>query len=178
MFDSDLLRFVTAIVFLAVYSVLEQHLQLGILASAALSLTLYWRCNSVLSMMLLAADLFFYCCSYKDFGCIPFLMSETLLICTRSRSEVRGSINHHHFFFFCQYLCCEWSNDYRKVLLAWFPRKNTVNVTAERSVRPPALLKLLMMHTSCTLLISRSPWSRLRKRSGQLFLWRLHEATI
>ena len=93
MFDSDLLRFVTAIVFLAVYSVLEHHLQLGIVASAALSLTLHWRCNSVLSMMLLAADLFFYCCSYKDFGCIPFLMSETLLICTRSRSEVRGSIS-------------------------------------------------------------------------------------
>jgi hypothetical protein len=100
MFDSDLLRFVTAIVFLAVYSVLEHHLQLGIVASAALSLTLYWRCNSVLSMMLLAADLFFYCCSYKDFGCIPFLMSETLLICTRSRSEVRGSISHRHFLFF------------------------------------------------------------------------------
>lgn len=126
MFDSDGLRFVTAVIFLAGYSVLEHHFQLGILVSVALSVILYWRCNSVLSMMSLVADLFFYCYSYKDYGCIPFLISETVLVCARSRSEVRISMNQQLICFLDHYPGVQQSTAYKLL----FSHTKTTDVTA------------------------------------------------
>lgn len=114
MFDSVNLRFVTAIIFLAAYGVLETQLQLGIIASAVLSLVLYWRCSNLVCIAILVADLVLFYYANKDYCHIPFLLSETLLLYYRPTVQVRAffllhlkigthdqlSLGYHHTSFF------------------------------------------------------------------------------
>lgn len=92
MFDSVNSRFVTAILFLGAYSALERNFELGVIASTALSFALYWRCNSMISVVFLAADYFLYCSPYKSFSYIPFLLSETYLLCSGPYQKVLSRI--------------------------------------------------------------------------------------
>jgi hypothetical protein len=95
MFDSVNQRFVTAIIFLAAYGVLETQFQLGIIASAALSSVLYWRCGSLICVAILIADIVLFYCDNRDYCYIPFLLSETLLLYYKPAVQVR------HFFPLC-----------------------------------------------------------------------------
>lgn len=88
MFDSVNQRFVTAIIFLAAYGVLETQFQLGIIASATLSLVLYWRCSCQVCIAILAADFVLFYCANKDYCHIPFLLSETLLLYYKPHVQV------------------------------------------------------------------------------------------
>lgn len=90
MFDTVNQRFVTAIIFLAVYGVLETQFQSGIIASAALSFVLYWRCNSVVCIAILIVDFVLFYYSNKDYCHIPFLLSETLLLYYKPTLTVRA----------------------------------------------------------------------------------------
>jgi hypothetical protein len=89
MFDSVNQRFVTAIIFLASYGVLETQFQLGIIASAALSSVLFWRCSKVVCVAILIADIALFYYANKDYCHIPFLLSETLLLYYRPALQVR-----------------------------------------------------------------------------------------
>lgn len=91
MFDSVNQRFVTAIIFLAAYAVLETQFQLGIIASAALSFLLYWRCSCQVCIAILVADFVLFYCANKDYCHIPFLLSETLLLYYKPHVQVRAS---------------------------------------------------------------------------------------
>ena len=92
MFESSTHRFVTAILFLVAYGVLEQQFNLGVIASSILSATLFWKSRNPLLIGLIFADCTMFLNSMWMYSYVTFLLSQTFLLMGGSFLMVRTQL--------------------------------------------------------------------------------------
>jgi hypothetical protein len=74
------LRIVVAFAFLVSFSYLEHQTGLGIVVSAGVSLFLFIKCRSWLSLTLLAIEYCLFYSGYKYYSYLPFVLLEVTVV--------------------------------------------------------------------------------------------------